>query len=172
MRSFLLAHSFRPGPPYPQVEEDRMSVGCDVKQEGTQILSFSYTVPGRVLDSFVNFSINPHNNPPGNTEKLNKSELPELHIWQILESQCCPHDARSRLFSTMLRDVKSILCLGIWFCLLDLQTQRDLETVQSQNCSDACMPHSQQGQVKPIQSPPITDPLLCLKTPSPMTVSH
>lgn len=46
-----------------------MSVRCDVKREGgPQILSFSYPVPGRVLGSFFNCSINPHNSPARKTE--------------------------------------------------------------------------------------------------------
>ena len=45
-----------------------MSVCCDVKRGGPQILSFSYPVPGRVLGSFFNCSINPHNSPARKAE--------------------------------------------------------------------------------------------------------
>lgn len=74
---------------------------CDMKKEGTEILSCSDPVPGRVLGSFLNHPVNPYSDPIRRSEGVRHiSKLTELNKWQILESFCSPQDALFGAFSS------------------------------------------------------------------------
>lgn len=74
---------------------------CDMKKEGTEILSCSDPVPGRVLGSFLNHPVNPYSDPIRRSEGVRHiSKLTELNKWQILESFCSPQDALFGTFSS------------------------------------------------------------------------
>lgn len=100
-----------------------MSGHCDMKREGTKILLFSYPVLGRVLGSFSNCPVNPHNNPARRLERLKKTpKLTELHKGRIPESYCCPYDACFRLFPWHHAEGRrKLLCMGRLASLLNSQ---------------------------------------------------